>query len=106
MGPGADVADGTAGAVRALGLAVGPTVEDEKVGHEGPLLPGNDPAELLLDLVLLVAVRKASRFIPIERLALSPQCGFASSVIRNVISVVDQPANRGTIPETAVTVWA
>jgi 5-methyltetrahydropteroyltriglutamate--homocysteine methyltransferase len=26
-------------------------------------------------------VRDASRYVPLERLALSPQCGFASSVI-------------------------
>jgi len=34
-------------------------MKDEKVGDEGPLLPGNDPAELLLDLVLLVALGEA-----------------------------------------------
>lgn len=48
--------DRTAGAGWALGLAGGPTVKDEEVGDEGPFVPGNDPAELLFDLILLVAL--------------------------------------------------
>lgn len=59
MRPGAEVVDLTAGAGGSLGLADGPTVEDEKMRDEGPLLPGNDPAELLLDFILLVALGEA-----------------------------------------------
>ncbi len=51
-------------------------------------------------------IREASRFIPLERLALSPQCGFASSILGNAISVEDQRAKLRTIVETAATVWA
>ena len=50
-------------------------------------------------------IREASRFIPIERLALSPQCGFASSVVGNLISPGDQRAKLRFIAETAATVW-
>jgi 5-methyltetrahydropteroyltriglutamate--homocysteine methyltransferase len=50
-------------------------------------------------------IRAASRFVPLERLALSPQCGFASSVIGNLITVEDQQAKLRTIVETAATVW-
>jgi 5-methyltetrahydropteroyltriglutamate--homocysteine methyltransferase len=50
-------------------------------------------------------IREASRFIPLERLALSPQCGFVSSVIGNAISVEDQRAKLRTIVQTAATVW-
>lgn len=57
--PGAEVKDRTAGAIRPLGLAEGPTVEDEEVGDEGPLLSGDDSAELLLNLALLLTVRQA-----------------------------------------------
>ena len=57
--PGAEVEDRTAGAVGPLGFADGPTVKDEEVGDEGPLVPGNDPAELLLDFVLFVALGEA-----------------------------------------------
>ena len=53
---------------------------------------------------LSVSMRRAASF-PHECPALSPQYGFASSVIGNVISVVDQPANLWTIAETAATVW-
>jgi len=59
VGPGAEVADWTARAVGALGLADSPAVEDQEVGDEGPLVPGNDLAKLLLDLVLLVALGQA-----------------------------------------------
>lgn len=55
MGPGAEVMDGTAGAGGPLGLADGPTMKDEKMSDEGPPLPRNDPAELLLDFILFVA---------------------------------------------------
>ncbi len=54
---------------------------------------------------LVGRIREASRFIPTERLALSPQCGFASSIIGNLISVKDQTAKLRTIVETAATVW-
>jgi len=57
--PGTEVKDRTAGAVGPLGFADGPTVKDEEVGDEGPLFSGNDPAELLLDFVLFVALGEA-----------------------------------------------
>ncbi len=50
-------------------------------------------------------IREASRFIPLGRLALSPQCGFASSIIGNLITVEDQRAKLRTVVETAATVW-
>jgi 5-methyltetrahydropteroyltriglutamate--homocysteine methyltransferase len=51
-------------------------------------------------------IREASRFIPLERLAISPQCGFASSVVGNLITVEDQKAKLRTIVATAASVWA
>jgi 5-methyltetrahydropteroyltriglutamate--homocysteine methyltransferase len=50
-------------------------------------------------------IREASRFIPLERLALSPQCGFATSVIGNAITVEDEERKLRTIAETAERVW-
>ncbi len=35
---------------------------------------------------LVGRIREVSTFVPLERLALSPQCGFVSSVIGNAIS--------------------
>jgi 5-methyltetrahydropteroyltriglutamate--homocysteine methyltransferase len=50
-------------------------------------------------------IREASRFVPLERLALSPQCGFATSVIGNAISVEDEEHKLRTIVETTERVW-
>ena len=37
-------------------------------------------------------IREAAQFVPLERLALSPQCGFATSVVGNALSVEDERA--------------
>jgi 5-methyltetrahydropteroyltriglutamate--homocysteine methyltransferase len=50
-------------------------------------------------------IREASAFCPVERLALSPQCGFATSVLGNALTVEDQTAKLRTIAETAQVVW-
>ena len=50
-------------------------------------------------------IREASGFIPLERLALSPQCGFATSVIGNAITVEDEEHKLRVIVETAERVW-
>lgn len=55
---------------------------------------------------LMRRIQEASAFVSLERLALSPQCGFASSVIGNAISVEDQKAKLRTITKTAKSVWA
>jgi 5-methyltetrahydropteroyltriglutamate--homocysteine methyltransferase len=50
-------------------------------------------------------LRDASRYVPLERLALSPQCGFASSVIGNRISLEDEKRKLRLLVETARAVW-
>ena len=50
-------------------------------------------------------VHDASRYVPLERLALSPQCGFASSVIGNHISPEDEKRKLRLLVETARAVW-
>jgi len=50
-------------------------------------------------------IEEASRFVPLERLALSPQCGFGTSVIGNALGHDDQWAKLRTIAETAALVW-
>ena len=54
---------------------------------------------------LVERIREASALVPLERLALSPQCGFASSVIGNAISLEDQRFKLRTIAETAARLW-
>jgi 5-methyltetrahydropteroyltriglutamate--homocysteine methyltransferase len=50
-------------------------------------------------------IREASRYVPLERLALSPQCGFASSIIGNRISAEDQEHKLRLIATTARSIW-
>lgn len=40
--------------------------------------------------VLLGRLEKASHFVPKERLAVSPQCGFSTSIVGNRITSDDQ----------------
>ena len=46
-------------------------------------------------------IREAARYIPLERLALSPQCGFASSIFGNRISPEDQKQKLRLVAATA-----
>jgi 5-methyltetrahydropteroyltriglutamate--homocysteine methyltransferase len=50
-------------------------------------------------------IEEASAFFPLDRLALSPQCGFATSILGNALTVDDQKAKLRTIAETAAAVW-
>ncbi|MFQ5850668.1 MAG: vitamin-B12 independent methionine synthase [Candidatus Binatia bacterium] len=54
---------------------------------------------------LIARIREASRFLPLEQLAISPQCGFASSIIGNRISVEDQKRKLCMVVETARAIW-
>jgi 5-methyltetrahydropteroyltriglutamate--homocysteine methyltransferase len=50
-------------------------------------------------------IDEASRFIPLEQLAISPQCGFASDVVGNLVSEDDQKRKLEVVVETARQVW-
>ncbi|HEY6591616.1 MAG TPA: 5-methyltetrahydropteroyltriglutamate--homocysteine S-methyltransferase, partial [Actinomycetota bacterium] len=50
-------------------------------------------------------IEEASRFVPIEQLCLSPQCGFSSTVEGNALSYEEQVAKLRLIVETAREVW-
>jgi 5-methyltetrahydropteroyltriglutamate--homocysteine methyltransferase len=50
-------------------------------------------------------ITEANRYISIERLGLSPQCGFASSIIGNRISFEDQRRKLELVAKTARAVW-
>ncbi len=54
---------------------------------------------------LIARIREAGRFLPLEQLALSPQCGFASSIIGNRVSPEDQQRKLRVVVETARSVW-
>ncbi|MGH7309759.1 MAG: cobalamin-independent methionine synthase II family protein [Candidatus Rokuibacteriota bacterium] len=50
-------------------------------------------------------VEQASRYVPLDDLALSPQCGFASMMEGNLLSEEDQWAKLGLVARTARDVW-
>jgi 5-methyltetrahydropteroyltriglutamate--homocysteine methyltransferase len=54
---------------------------------------------------LLRRIDEASRYVPIERLALSPQCGFASTLVGNPLTWDDQRRKLELVVETARKVW-
>jgi len=50
-------------------------------------------------------IDEAARFVPLENLALSPQCGFASTAAGNLLTVDDQRRKLELVVETAQQVW-
>ena len=54
---------------------------------------------------LIERVREASRFFPLKQLAISPQCGFASSIVGNRLTAQDQRRKLCLVAETAAAVW-
>ena len=50
-------------------------------------------------------IDEASRYAPLEQLAVSPQCGFSSDVVGNLISEDDQKRKLEIVVETARQVW-
>jgi len=50
-------------------------------------------------------VDEAARHFPLENLALSPQCGFASTMEGNLLSEDDQWAKLRLVVEVATRVW-
>ena len=50
-------------------------------------------------------IDEASRFVPLEQLALSGQCGFSSTVEGNTLSYDEEVAKLRLIVETAEEVW-
>lgn len=56
--------------------------------------------------VLLRRIDEASKYVPIEDLALSPQCGFASTLVGNPLSWDEQRRKLELVVETAGKVWS
>ena len=91
--------------------------DDERSGGFEPLRQVPQDRTVVLGLVsskkrtleskdeLKQRIEQASKFIPLERLALSPQCGFASTIEGNLVSVADEAAKLRLVSETAEEVW-
>ena len=50
-------------------------------------------------------VDEAARYAPMEQLAISPQCGFSSTVEGNELSIDDEIAKLRLVVETAREIW-
>ncbi len=50
-------------------------------------------------------IEQATRYVPLEQLCLSPQCGFSSTVEGNLLTADEQKAKLRLIAEVAREVW-
>jgi 5-methyltetrahydropteroyltriglutamate--homocysteine methyltransferase len=50
-------------------------------------------------------IEEAARYVPLEQLCLSPQCGFSSTVEGNALSIEEEKAKLRLVVETAREVW-
>ena len=92
--------------------------DDARSGTFAPLRAVPDDKVVVLGLVttktprretvdeLVERIREAAQVVSLDRLALSPQCGFATSVVGNALSIDDQRAKLRTIAEAAAVVWS
>ena len=50
-------------------------------------------------------IDEAAKYVPLEQLCLSPQCGFSSTVDGNAVTIEEQKAKLRLVVETAGEVW-
>ncbi len=77
---------------------------EDKIAVLGLVTTKSGRLETVEELAARIAA--ASAYCPLERLALSPQCGFATSVLGNSLTFEEQSSKLTTIAETAARVWA
>ena len=54
---------------------------------------------------IIARIHEAEKYVPLERLALSPQCGFASTEEGNLLTDEDQWKKLALVREIAQEVW-
>lgn len=91
--------------------------DDERSGSFEPLREVPEDRIVVLGLVsskkpqreskkeLRTRIEAAAAYIPMERLALSPQCGFASTMEGNLVSPADQQAKLRLVADMAQEMW-
>ena len=91
--------------------------DDERSGGFEPLAKVPEDKKVVLGLVttkrpeledkavLHARIKEASKYVPLERLYLSPQCGFASCEIGNKLTEEEQWAKLRLVKEIAEEVW-
>lgn len=91
--------------------------DDERSGGFEPLSKVSADKVVVLGLItskspkledkatVIVRIKEATKYIPLERLKLSPQCGFASCDVGNKLTEEEQWAKIALIKEIADEVW-
>ena len=91
--------------------------DDERSGNFEPLKHVAEGKKVVLGLVttknprledkqaVIDRIHEAARYIPLDRLCLSPQCGFASCEIGNKLTEMQQWAKLALVKEIAEEVW-
>jgi 5-methyltetrahydropteroyltriglutamate--homocysteine methyltransferase len=91
--------------------------DDDRSGTFAPLRFVPSGRDVVLGLVsskrpqlesgdaLMRRIQQAATYVPLERLALSPQCGFASTMEGNLLTEEEQWAKLRLVQETAHRVW-
>jgi methionine synthase II (cobalamin-independent) len=64
-----------------------------------------DPAVSESSEALIRRLDEASRFVPLERLGISPQCGFASTIGGNPATENDERRKLRRVVEVAEQIW-
>ena len=91
--------------------------DDERSGGFEPLAKVSGDKKVVLGLIttkspklenkeeVIARIHKAEKYIPLDRLYLSPQCGFASCEIGNKLTAEEQWAKLKLVKEIAEEVW-
>ncbi|WP_029324440.1 5-methyltetrahydropteroyltriglutamate--homocysteine S-methyltransferase [Butyrivibrio sp. AE3004] len=91
--------------------------DDERSGGFAPLSKVSDDKKIVLGLIttktpaledkqtVIDRIYEAAKYVPLERLCLSPQCGFASCEIGNKLTEEEQWAKLKLVKEIAEEVW-
>ena len=91
--------------------------DDERSGGFEPLAAVNGDKKVVLGLIttkspkledktaIIARIREAADYIPLDRLYLSPQCGFASCEIGNKLTEEEQWAKLALVREIAKEIW-
>lgn len=91
--------------------------DDERSGGFEPLAKVSEDKIVVLGLIttkspklenkeeVIARINEAAKYVPLERLCLSPQCGFASCEVGNKITEEEQWAKLKLVKEIAEEVW-
>ena len=91
--------------------------DDERSGGFTPLAKVSGEKKVVLGLVttktpkledkekVIARIHEAAKYVPLDRLYLSPQCGFASCEIGNKLTEEEQWAKLKLVKEIAEEVW-